>query len=41
MEKEEMKRVTIRLPLEIWKKIKKEAEENNRSLNSEIINKIK
>ena len=37
----ELKRVTIRIPIDVWKKIKKEAQENNRSLNAEIINKIK
>jgi len=40
-DKVELKRVTIRIPVKIWEKIKKEAQENNRSLNAEIINKIK
>ena len=39
--KEEMIRLTVRLPKEIYEKIKKEAEKENRSLNSQIITKLK
>lgn len=39
--KEEVVRITLRLPKDIWEKLKKEAEKNDRSLNKEIINKIK
>lgn len=37
----ELVRITLRLPKKMWEKLKKESKENNRSLNSEIINKLK
>ena len=40
MEKE-LVRITLRLPKELWEKLKKQCKENNRSLNSEIVNKLK
>lgn len=40
MEKE-LVRITLRLPKKMWEKLKKESKENDRSLNSEIINKLK
>lgn len=41
MKDDELVRITLRLPKEVWEKLKKESKENNRSLNSEILNKIK
>ena len=40
MEKE-LVRITLRLPKKMWEKVKKESKENERRLNSEIINKLK
>ncbi|MGL5190004.1 MAG: Arc family DNA-binding protein [Cetobacterium sp.] len=41
VKKEDLVRITLRLPKETWEKLKKEAELNHRSLNSEILTKIK
>ena len=38
--KEEVK-FSLRLPKDVWEKMKKLAEQNDRSLNSEIINRLK
>lgn len=37
----ETTRITLRIPKELWEKLKKEASENNRSLNSEIVYRLK
>lgn len=34
-------KITLRLPKVLWEKLKKEAAENNRSLNSEIVYRLK
>lgn len=39
--KKEIIKITLRLPEKIWKELKEKATENDRSLNSEIINRIK
>lgn len=37
----EISRFTVRLPKDLWEKLKKKASENNRSLNSEIVYRLK
>lgn len=37
----EITRFTVRLPKDLWEKLKKEASENNRSLNYEIVYRLK
>lgn len=34
-------KITLRLPKDLWEKLKKEASDNNRSLNSEIVYRLK
>lgn len=34
-------KITLRLPEDLWEKLKKEASDNNRSLNSEIVYRLK
>lgn len=41
MNDKEIVRITVRLPKEIYDKLKKDAEKNNRSLNGQIITKLK
>lgn len=37
----EISRFTVRLPKELYEELKKQATENNRSLNSEIVYRLK
>lgn len=42
MEKnEDLVRITLRLPKDLWKQLKESSKENDRSLNSEILNILK
>lgn len=38
---EDLVRITLRLPKDLWKQLKESSKENDRSLNSEILNILK